>query len=644
MTTVTDVIIFGYGALSVSYSSRVMSLFLVFAVSIDFALQLTFLAGVFIIDMRLANEGKWCFGLCCPGIKRCKPSYDESEEKIEMGSVKSRRYTSDNDSDSDSEIPSFRSRDNSGDLGSGVQTHASGEDTSFKGRMRRASAVDEDDDGKLDAKVGKLGKLSRLSGQRGSVTSMGSVKFDVKSVTTSTGTSSARSSMDRSSVVWSEVGLAKVKVDPSVSGRFFGDVYSRIVLKRWFHVFAGLVLLGMIGLTVYGLLTFQARAVISRDLSTNRDLPMVRHRLRALLYFPELATDQLMVWKGTDYTNATVQEALLKACDVAKGLPSTLLAKGWESSVRCWFTDFRDHLVANNMTSALRSPPDFNKQLKAFLTMPEHRELRFDIMWDRAGEEIYTSRISWKAPMVIDVETGVHLASIFEKAVVDADLNGVVAPSSQYQDYALSTRYLQNLLVETGIIAGGIATLSSAIFLINPFSSLLVSASMLFTSVCTFTLLDIHPGVVLSLQMMFVGAFAIGFGVDYTAHVVLAFNTAGGSIEQRLQTAFASIGSSVFHGVASAATIGCIIPFLEGYMQVLITIFFTAVSFSFTFAMVVVPVLVQYLKPPPALRDLDMQSRLVKRRKPLEVTWELAFARQKQDMMDERRKKKEETK
>eukprot|EP00003_Mantamonas_plastica_P001866 TRINITY_DN1133_c0_g3_i1.p1 TRINITY_DN1133_c0_g3~~TRINITY_DN1133_c0_g3_i1.p1 ORF type:complete len:567 (-),score=133.30 TRINITY_DN1133_c0_g3_i1:1540-3240(-) len=550
--------------------------------------------------MRLSDKGKWCCGLCCPAIARCR---DDNEYEITLS--KRNRIVSLDDSGGTTET-----------------THDSG----LPARMKA-----------LEKEYDERRRSSLMSGVTSSSTrSMSSVKIDV-SPSTSNGNSnssrlssarSARSSISTSSsIVWSELGMTKPTVDNSIAGRFFGTTYARWVTQRWFHVLAFLVMAVMIGLTVYGLTSFQIRAIGSVDLTKNRQLPMVKHRLRLVKYFKDqmLETTGILVAQRTDYANETVQEGLLKACDVAKRFPQPVIARGWQSSVRCWFTEFRKHLVSVNKTDALTSQQEFIKELNSFLDMPEYNKFRLDVMWDSKGETIHMTRIA----LITQAYTSPQ-AAIADKARVDAVMKeNNFPPWLSFGCYSMgvseSAQYLLELLVETGIVAGVIATLMSAVFLINPLSSLLVAGSMLFTSVGTFALLFLLPSVEMSMQMMFVGVFAIGFGVDYTAHVVLAFNTAGGSIEQRLQTAFASIGSSVFHGFATAATLGIIILLVDGYLQVLISIFFTAVCISFTFAAVIVPVLLQYLKPPPALRDLDMQTRLVKRRKPLDIAWEQAF-------------------
>eukprot|EP00003_Mantamonas_plastica_P001868 TRINITY_DN1133_c0_g3_i15.p1 TRINITY_DN1133_c0_g3~~TRINITY_DN1133_c0_g3_i15.p1 ORF type:complete len:597 (-),score=139.14 TRINITY_DN1133_c0_g3_i15:1653-3443(-) len=580
--------------------------------------------------MRLSDKGKWCCGLCCPAIARCR---DDNEYEITL-SKRNRIVSLDDSTEGDT---TARSQDSGNRIFAKLDLENSNEKSGkpvYDGPARLSLSLDE------------RRRSSLMSGVTSSSTrSMSSVKIDVSPSTSavrvtptnsarstsrshSGKVSSARSSISTSSsIVWSELGMTKPTVDNSIAGRFFGTTYARWVTQRWFHVLAFLVMAVMIGLTVYGLTSFQIRAIGSVDLTKNRQLPMVKHRLRLVKYFKDqmLETTGILVAQRTDYANETVQEGLLKACDVAKRFPQPVIARGWQSSVRCWFTEFRKHLVSVNKTDALTSQQEFIKELNSFLDMPEYNKFRLDVMWDSKGETIHMTRIA----LITQAYTSPQ-AAIADKARVDAVMKeNNFPPWLSFGCYSMgvseSAQYLLELLVETGIVAGVIATLMSAVFLINPLSSLLVAGSMLFTSVGTFALLFLLPSVEMSMQMMFVGVFAIGFGVDYTAHVVLAFNTAGGSIEQRLQTAFASIGSSVFHGFATAATLGIIILLVDGYLQVLISIFFTAVCISFTFAAVIVPVLLQYLKPPPALRDLDMQTRLVKRRKPLDIAWEQAF-------------------
>eukprot|EP00003_Mantamonas_plastica_P001867 TRINITY_DN1133_c0_g3_i10.p1 TRINITY_DN1133_c0_g3~~TRINITY_DN1133_c0_g3_i10.p1 ORF type:complete len:598 (-),score=138.23 TRINITY_DN1133_c0_g3_i10:1656-3449(-) len=581
--------------------------------------------------MRLSDKGKWCCGLCCPAIARCR---DDNEYEITL-SKRNRIVSLDDSTEGDT---TARSQDSGNRIFAKLDLENSNEKSGkpvYDGPARLSLSLDE------------RRRSSLMSGVTSSSTrSMSSVKIDVSPSTSavrvtptnsarstsrshSGKVSSARSSISTSSsIVWSELGMTKPTVDNSIAGRFFGTTYARWVTQRWFHVLAFLVMAVMIGLTVYGLTSFQIRAIGSVDLTKNRQLPMVKHRLRLVKYFKDqmLETTGILVAQRTDYANETVQEGLLKACDVAKRFPQPVIARGWQSSVRCWFTEFRKHLVSVNKTDALTSQQEFIKELNSFLDMPEYNKFRLDVMWDSKGETIHMTRIAVGSQRQTIVQEALRVRttvlSQFESALHEYSF---LSFASQLMDVAESAQYLLELLVETGIVAGVIATLMSAVFLINPLSSLLVAGSMLFTSVGTFALLFLLPSVEMSMQMMFVGVFAIGFGVDYTAHVVLAFNTAGGSIEQRLQTAFASIGSSVFHGFATAATLGIIILLVDGYLQVLISIFFTAVCISFTFAAVIVPVLLQYLKPPPALRDLDMQTRLVKRRKPLDIAWEQAF-------------------
>eukprot|EP00003_Mantamonas_plastica_P001864 TRINITY_DN1133_c0_g2_i2.p1 TRINITY_DN1133_c0_g2~~TRINITY_DN1133_c0_g2_i2.p1 ORF type:complete len:724 (-),score=184.91 TRINITY_DN1133_c0_g2_i2:8-2179(-) len=562
MTTVTDVLVFGYGLFSVSYQSRVMSLFLVLGVSIDFVLQMTFLAGVIIVDMRLSDKGKWCFGLCCPPIARCKQQKELFDEEETV-----------------------------------VRTHHSKSDVSFD-----ASFASDNEVRRTPSAQPKQGSEVIVVKQFNLQHSFRDTQSTVSSVVKSQG---------------------KVNVHRSWSDRFFGDIYPRWTTKKWFHVLAFVVLAVMLALVVYGLLAFQARAMLSSDLTMNRELAMVRHRVRELKYFPTKTWKYFITQRGLSYTNATVQNALLKACQDTKQM---FVSASWAKFTRCLFDEFKRELEKSNSTQALTSESLFLSELKSFVAKPENERFRQDLMWDRQNTNLVATRIAFFSPLPKTVKKAVDLRS-HAYTVLGAEAK-LMDFSSNYIAWAYSTVYLQQYLIEIGLVAGGLVTLYSAVALINPWSALFVAMSMLLTGAGTLGFLEFHPLIELNMLMVFVGVFAIGLGIDFTAHIVLAFNTAPGSVEDRLKVAFANVGSSVFHGFASEATLGIVIAMVDGYLQVLITIIVVAAVISFLFSVVVVPVLLQYLTPPPALRDLNMEAKLKKRKNPMELAWEISFRQQ----------------
>lgn len=294
----------------------------------------------------------------------------------------------------------------------------------------------------------------------------------------------------------------------------------------------GLVTAGIIGaLNVSQTFTLQ---MLGKDGSD-----YIQYLDKETFYFKNTAVISLVVPGDFQLNNKANQEEYEKLVDIATKDNSLMLNKSIN-----WFYDFRTWSEKNgkNITG-----DEFMKSLLLFLSIPKFRQYSNDIRFARNMTEIEASRVVVFMEVPTDSNRG---KDSMLKLWDSIDTKSTIKPHVAAVQFLYFEQYVL-IVPETTrniIICGITVLIMTSPFLLHPGILILMVLSFAALIVELIGLMTIW-NVSLNSISMIVLTMAIGFCVDYSAHVAHAYVTSGKQdSKQGISFALVTIGASVFMG------------------------------------------------------------------------------------------------
>ena len=300
------------------------------------------------------------------------------------------------------------------------------------------------------------------------------------------------------------------------------------------------VILLSLGLTTAGILgTLQIKETFTLQMLGTDGSYYVDFLDTELIYFDDEIEISIVVPNTFDLGDPGMQKQYLQLPNTAIASSKYMINKSvsWMDKFLTWASD-TGHRA--NSTYLMQS-------LSKFLQIPEHSQYRLDIKMDSTGQNIYATRVL----VYLDRTT----TSVEQKDAMLA-LRAKLDENFNFKTYAvnLQFQYIEqyaNTKIETIrnlVICGVTVLIMTAPYMIHPGILLLVSFSFAALIVELLGLMAIWNVSLNSISTVIL-AMAIGFAVDYSAHIAHAYvSSTADSPEDRIMDATSKVGASVFMG------------------------------------------------------------------------------------------------
>lgn len=259
-------------------------------------------------------------------------------------------------------------------------------------------------------------------------------------------------------------------------------------------------------------------------------------------YYNESLEVNIIVDQKISYKWRKTQNQVLKLSGIAKE------NKFYKSVSLSWMEAFRMWSKANNVKTNGRK---FMKSLKIFLSLPPFRHFNQDIVFSKNRTEIVASRIlvytkSTTDTMVMcDAMVGIR-NDLKTKSKIPA--YAISQEFLSFETYLLTpSETLRNILLSSLTIV-----LITSVYLVHPAAIFLVFINFIFLVIELLGILHLCA-VPLNTLAMVGFIMAVGYSVDYSAHIAHAFILSPHkTAKERVVNALTTVGSSVFWGGKSS--------------------------------------------------------------------------------------------
>ena len=253
-------------------------------------------------------------------------------------------------------------------------------------------------------------------------------------------------------------------------------------------------------------------------------------------YF-ELSIEVSMVVEGEiDYGKQSTHDEIRELSNIVK------CNKHYRNVTLSWMDAFSQYAKRNNTNI---TGPNFVTELKTFLNVSQH--FRQDVKFSHDGDNMEASRIlgfmKTSASSTFQKDAMLSLRQDLEQNS-KLDVFPIVRPFIVFEQYAIISRETtRNLIIAT--IAVFIVT---SPFLVDCTVTIIVVVNFV-ALICELFGLMVFWDVALNTVSMINLVMAIGFAVDYSAHIAHAYVISEkGTADERLVDSLSTVGASVFMG------------------------------------------------------------------------------------------------
>eukprot|EP00003_Mantamonas_plastica_P018159 TRINITY_DN297_c0_g1_i3.p1 TRINITY_DN297_c0_g1~~TRINITY_DN297_c0_g1_i3.p1 ORF type:complete len:1036 (+),score=201.22 TRINITY_DN297_c0_g1_i3:1018-4125(+) len=437
----------------------------------------------------------------------------------------------------------------------------------------------------------------------------------IQSIPASTTTSvySSRSTDDHGEDVEEMVVFPQSKIRS-----WFANHFATFIQTKLGIAIGGGVGLVLVGITVYTLLTLNPQ-VITENLLGPPETQETRAAKLQFSQFPN-SEENLYIYMGESVPlwNADVQNKLLSVMNGYNDLPSNISVAEW--TPRCWLSSF---LSSMNGTIAT-TEKDFMGSVAQFVD--RHPVFKQDVMWMTSDRRrMKGSRCVFAVVRAHNVTAGLQGIRAVEQHMLSkgGSLRNV-GWANQMWMMAESTEYQRESLYGVGGICVLAVIGASCLFLVNPWTSVFVGLAMVIPAAVSFAFVEFSFGI--STRVMNMNLMLLGFGVDYVAHVIHKFNTSPGNTDMRLRTMFRHLSQVIIISTGMAIVPLTIAVVLQAALSIVFYCITVTMVIAMIVALVVVPVILQFVTPPPVLRDVELQHKLeTKKARILDQVWKDQF-------------------
>lgn len=323
----------------------------------------------------------------------------------------------------------------------------------------------------------------------------------------------------------------------SLADRVMGH-FGRILLKLPVKICVLLVSLCLVAGGIYGCLHINNQ--FNRKFLALPDSSFLAYVKNFEANFPQTLPVNIQVTKKIDYSNPSVRQEVSKSVKVAYETGYYL------SRNISWIASFDEYVARFNISA---NGADFRTALSSFLSVPQYRLYRSDIIRDNFNE-IIASRIVvfYKNNANSEFQKNAMISLRNDlKSHVDADVSAASDGFIYFEQYAVVVEeVIRNLILVSVVVA-----VIMVPFCIHPLIVLLLVICFAALVVQLFGLMYLWDVQLNSISMITL-VMAIGFSVDYSSHIAHAFVISKeDSPDKRIIHALQSVGTSVLLGGVS---------------------------------------------------------------------------------------------
>ena len=311
--------------------------------------------------------------------------------------------------------------------------------------------------------------------------------------------------------------------------------YARLLLKWPIKILICLVTLGLLGFGIYG--TMHVRNEFSRQNLALKDSYYSKYLTASEGYFSQNIPVGIQMTEKTNYSNPTIRREIAKLGNLAYDT-GYYLQRSFN-----WVESFENYTQTYNISS---DGLDFKIAIKRFLNEPKYSQYKLDVILNSQDEVIACRVVVFTKNINTAIFQKDAMLKIRSKLSSQSKLKVSVAANEfiYFEQYAVVIKEIIISLVSVTIVI----LIVLIPFCIHP----IVIMSILFTFVALILeLLGLMYfwGVDLSVISLINLVMAVGFSVDYSAHVAQAFvSSKEKTVNNRIIEALSTIGSSVLFG------------------------------------------------------------------------------------------------
>lgn len=334
---------------------------------------------------------------------------------------------------------------------------------------------------------------------------------------------------------------------------FLSTTYSDLISHTAVKVLVVITYLGYLAAAIWGILNLRVGIDI-KDL-----VPYDSHLARELevtdMYFSEYGNFAFTVLDSPmEYHNWEVQDRLLQ-------LYYNLSKTEFSGSGEFWLADFRR--ATNN--SRFESESAFLAKVRLFLQRNRYKRYRADISFSPDGGDKIVAVKMLNRLKHIGFTNYTRIASTLTDCFSRSGLNGFIYEPLMIlveQQRENLQDLIQNVSVDVGVMIG-VSVLFMPMFFCNVFIGLAIVSINL--GVAGFLS---HWGVRLDLVCTICTMMAVGFSVDFVAHIVFHYMSTGAACEpnKRIHRAMEEVGLPILQGALSTVIGVSTLSFVQAYM------------------------------------------------------------------------------
>jgi predicted RND superfamily exporter protein len=312
---------------------------------------------------------------------------------------------------------------------------------------------------------------------------------------------------------------------------------SFIVKTPWKQIII-IVAVSLLGVGMYGTFNIDQRFdqhVVAKEDSYFKDFIKTTEKY----YMQSVEVSIVVVGSHVDYSNQKTQRELMKLQKIAFSNEFYIV-----NASLFWLPVFKHWAY---MSGQKDTGPDFYKGIKQFLNSKMGQMFKQDIVFNKEGTKIVASRM---IVYTIGTTDSLKLRDAMLTLREDVDTKSplpsfpIAKQFISYEQYALTAKEtIRNLLVAAVAILG-----VSSVYLVHPIVILFVFLSFASLVIELFGLMYIWDVSLNGISMLGL-VMAIGYSVDYSAHVAHAFVVSDAPAnDQRIVRSLSTVGISVLMG------------------------------------------------------------------------------------------------